>query len=78
MNRLNAIISILTGFIITQVCMFKIGERVGYSAGVCATLDTVNTALEKQVNSDTSVTRLILINPDTSVYILSRKTIQQH
>lgn len=40
-----------------------------------ATMDTVQTIIDKQIKSDTTVTRLVLVNPDTVTYILSRKTL---
>lgn len=39
------------------------------------TMDTVNAILDEQLKSDTSVTKLILVHPDTNTYYLSRKTV---
>jgi hypothetical protein len=58
---------------------FRISYREGFnegaSLGVKASLDTVLVMLNNQLKSDTSVTSLIIINPDTNVYILSRETL---
>lgn len=54
---------------------YKIGLSKGIDIGIIATLDTVNKIADKTLKSDTSVTRLILVHPDTTTYILSRKTI---
>jgi len=56
-------------YVIGKAC-YKKGRYDG--AGVM--IDTVNNILDKQIKSDTSITKLVLINPDTSTYYLSRKT----
>lgn len=65
------------GLIITLT--YRISYREGYntgaSLGVKASLDTVLVMLNKQLKSDTTVTKLIIINPDTNVFILSRETL---
>ena len=54
---------------------YNIGYKSGINDGFIISLDTANKILQKQLKSDTSVSELILINPDTNVYILSRKTL---
>lgn len=54
---------------------YNIGYKSGINDGFSISLDTANKILQKQLKSDTSVSELILINPDTNVYILSRKTL---
>ena len=65
--------------ILIAVLFYRMGYHEGYNygagLGVHASLDTVKQIVEKQMKSDTSCTKLILINPDTNVYVLSRKTI---
>lgn len=54
---------------------YNIGYKSGINDGFSISLDTANKILQKQLKSDTSVTELIMINPYTNVYILSRKTL---
>lgn len=54
---------------------YNIGYKSGINDGFSISLDTANKILQKQLKSDTSVSELILINPDTNIYILSRKTL---
>jgi hypothetical protein len=54
------------------------GRNVGIGIGVVGTLDTVNKIMKKQIDSDTSVTMLVLVNPDTNVYFLSRRTVLEN
>jgi hypothetical protein len=65
--------------ILIAVLFYRMGYHEGYNygagLGVHASLDTVKSIMDKQLKSDTSYTKLILINPDTNVYVLSRKTI---
>lgn len=51
------------------------GYQHGELQGINDCLDTVIVLLENQVKSDTSVTKLHIINPDTHVYYISRQTI---
>lgn len=64
---------------VTSVLFYRIGYHGGYNygaeLGIRASLDTVKSIMDKQLKSDTSVSLIILIKPDTNVYILSRKTI---
>lgn len=60
-----------------------LGFVIGYDKGLgkgrsemfYATCDTFLSIMVKQTRSDTSVSKLILVNPDTNVFILSRKTV---
>ena len=54
---------------------YWMGWNRGADIGVKSTLDTVNKICEKQIKSDTSITQLVIINPDTTRIYLSRKTI---
>lgn len=47
----------------------------GFGQGVHVALDTVNKIIIHQYESDTSITKLVLIHPDTNTYYLSRKTV---
>ena len=51
------------------------GFMVGSDKMFTATMDTIQTILNNQANSDTTKTVLIIENQDTIVYFLSRKTI---
>lgn len=48
-------------------------DTLEYNRGFNECIDTVSNMLEAQLKSDTSVTRLIIVNPDTVTYILKRK-----
>lgn len=65
--------------VLASIFFYKKGYNQGWhqgaDEGVTVVLDTVNTILQGQKNSDSSVTRLILINADTNSYIISRKTV---
>jgi ubiquinone biosynthesis protein Coq4 len=80
-KNLNLRFIITTTFMVAMIAffMFRAGKRAGFeegaSLGVKASLDTVLVMLNNQLKSDTSVTSLIIINPDTNVYILSRETL---
>lgn len=54
------------------------GERNGFyrgfEKGFLVTADSVNAIMQKQIKSDTTVTKLILINRDTNVYIIKAKS----
>jgi hypothetical protein len=65
---------VLVSIFLHTICVYNIGYSKGGDAGAGQALDTINKIVQKQLKSDTSVTRLILINPDTNTYILSRKT----
>jgi hypothetical protein len=54
---------------------YRAGRIEGYGRGFERALDTMTSILSKQTKSDTSVSKLIFIHPDTDVYILSRKTV---
>jgi hypothetical protein len=73
MNKLKSIL-LLAAIALTIYFSFITGKRVGYNNGVDYVLDTVLALVERQVDSDTSVTELNIINPDTNRYFLSRKT----
>lgn len=54
---------------------YHIGYIKGRDKGFYIALDTVNQICAKQLKSDTSVSKLMLINLDTTVYFLSGKTV---
>lgn len=56
--------------------IYQIGYEEGENKGYSLALDTVNKICSKQLKSDTTVSKLVLINPDTTVYILSPKHIR--
>lgn len=66
-------------YISVVVCCMYFSYHTGYVKGVnkgfCAALDTVNKICVKQVNSDTTVSKIVLIDRDTTAYFLSRKTV---
>lgn len=70
-------------FTLVSLLCIVISYNAGYNRGwkqgaddlFNATIDTVQAICNKQLSSDTSVTELVLINPDTTVYYLSRKTV---
>ena len=63
------------GFACVMAAMsgFGFGKSTGYKEGVSAALDTVSVIMEQQIKSDTSVSVLMIVNPDTNVFILSAK-----
>ena len=75
-------------WILIALGVFVIAKAIGYSNitnqydkgiidGYNIALDTVKTILDNQVKSDTSITKLVVVNPDTNVYYLSRRTLKQ-
>lgn len=54
---------------------YHIGYIKGRDKGFCIALDTVNQICAKQLKLDTCVSKLMLINRDTTVYLLSGKTV---
>lgn len=69
------IIIALILFIFSIFSSYKIGFNNGLDKMFFAVTDTIQTIINNQIKSDTSVTELIIINPDTNVYYLSRKTV---
>ena len=73
---------ILIGICCAALIAGSIGYRTGknsgyvdgaqYGFGLC--LDTMSSIINRQVASDTTTTKLVMINPDTVTYYLSRKT----
>lgn len=59
-------------------CSYRLGFYKGYDNGDIngwnRGLDSVQSVLNKQLKSDTTITKLVLVNPDTSVYYFKRKT----
>lgn len=51
------------------------GWQNGENEGFKSTTDIVISILNKQLKSDTTVTKLIIVNPDTNIYYLTRKSI---
>lgn len=72
------IIILLLCIALVGIFSYNMGYSKGWSRGaddMCkATIDTVQAICNRQMKSDTSVTKLVLINPDTTTYYLSRKT----
>jgi len=54
---------------------YTVGKVEGKHEGIDRAFDTVMVIVDRQMDSDTSVTELIIANPDTNVYFLSRKTL---
>lgn len=73
---LRVITLLLILFISFYILGITKGYRNGFNAGADRALDTVNVICAKQVNSDTTVTELVLVHPDTNIYFLSKKTIK--
>ena len=68
-----AIISILA----TIYVIYLLGQeyyKVGYNKGYDEMLDSCMAICNRQLKSDTSVTKLVFVHPDTTVYYLYRKT----
>lgn len=70
---------ILSALLVWSSLGFVVGYKKGRAKGQAemfyATCDTFLSIMGKQTRSDTSVSKLILVNPDTNVFILSRKTV---
>ena len=49
------------------------GFEKGADKMFIAVTDTIQSILNKQIKSDTSESKLIIINPDTNVYYIRRK-----
>lgn len=73
----NVLLGCLAAGVIIIVSFF-IGYKDGYKQGTYNgagfALDTVQKIMRKHIASDTTVAKLHMINPDTVVYYLSRKT----
>jgi len=54
---------------------YNVGYIKGRSKGINMALDTVNKICAEQVNSDTTISELILVDRDTIVYFISKKSI---
>lgn len=65
--------------VISFTC-YKSGYNKGYTKGVDdgikTTLDTIKKICNNQIENDTSISKLYIINPDTNIYILSKKHIK--
>lgn len=65
--------------VLVVIFSYNAGYNKGWDRGANvifkSTIDTVQAICDKQLKSDSSVTKLVLINPDTIVYYLSRKTV---
>jgi cbb3-type cytochrome oxidase subunit 3 len=73
---------LLLYLIICLICVSTLFYRIGYRKGeyngavkgIIVTLDSVQNILEKQLKSNTTASKILIINPDTNVYVLSKKT----
>lgn len=78
MSTKNLIIGIILVF--TLSFTYRIGNRIGFEKGFekgfSVTIDTVQSIMQKQIKSDTTVTKLTIINNDTNVYILKQKSLK--
>ena len=75
---LNAALIVVFAIIIYNVSYssgFRKGWNVGADAAFNATADSVIAICERQRLSDTSRTKLVILNPDTTVIYLSRKSV---
>lgn len=55
---------------------YRTGETDGYWNGTISALDTMQTIVDNQIKSDTTVSKVSFIKPDTFVFVLSPKTIR--
>lgn len=67
---------LITTILIVSFSICNNYYKRGYDKGICDVLDTVNTIIDNQLRSDTSVTKLVIVNPDTNIFFLSRRTIK--
>lgn len=78
MTKRTTNVLIVLVVIINAVCWFKCGNQYGYKhgfeRGVVLTLDTVSTILDTQIDSDSTITHLVI--NDTIEYKLSPKTLK--
>lgn len=70
---------IISDLLVWSSLGFVIGYNKGRDKGQAemfyATCDTILDIMGRQTRSDTSVSKLVLVNPDTNIFILSRKTV---
>lgn len=69
------VLTAISFFFISTMISWDMGYESGANDGVTTALDTVNSILDRQLISKDTVTKVILISPDTNEYILSTKTI---
>lgn len=60
-------------FGITKIATNKIRGKVEYEKGYSAALDTFQKIMIEKAKSDTSVLKLVIVNPDTFTCYLSSK-----
>lgn len=73
---MKPLIVILLSIIILTGCTFRIGPSPtapDYHQGYSDALKEVEQIIEAQLKSDTTVTELVFINPDTVTYYLQPK-----
>jgi hypothetical protein len=70
---------VASSIVLCSVVAYESGFKQGWDKGAndlfTATTDTIIAICKKQMESDTTITKLILINPDTTTFYLSRKTV---
>jgi hypothetical protein len=70
------VISIVVFCIALSYLTYSIGHNLGQRKGISIALDTVSRIIEKHIKLDTikgNTAKFIIINPDTTVYILNSK-----
>ena len=73
---IKILVSILLVLIICTYISLSVGYEVGKQKGITITLDTVLKIVNKHVKLDTltgNTAKLVIINPDTTIYVLNSK-----
>lgn len=77
-SNMKFILYLILCLVCVAVLFYRIGYRTGkYNgavSGIIITLDSVQNILQYQLKSDTTASKILIINPDTNVYVLSKKT----
>lgn len=78
---MKLILSILKSVLILSIPTFisyYIGYNKGFDNGANSALDICNEIVQKQIHSDSTITKLTIITPkDTNTYILQSKTLSK-
>lgn len=79
MKKILTILTIIVALIATSFLSYRIGENKGeYKGSVIGfnmAIDTVNKIIVNQVKSDTTVSKVFLINKDTNIFFLQHNKI---
>ncbi|SFC81414.1 hypothetical protein SAMN05421780_11067 [Flexibacter flexilis DSM 6793] len=73
-----ALLSLLIGFVFRSEQLSQQAYKKGVNDGITCALDTVNKIVAKQLKFGKNSTKLVIQSTDTSVYILSNKTLKTH